>query len=104
MLTTAPTTPLPHPGHPDAGPAPDPRRVTDRTVVVRVADGFDGAVRVATMLRGRRYEVRDFAATVHDGLGEVRVTVAATAAEAELLRRRLERFPAVVTAAASGRR
>lgn len=98
MLTTASTSACRPAVHPDA--APDPGRATDRTVVARVADGFDGALRVATMLRGRRYEVRDFATTVHDGLGEVRLTVVATAAEVDLLRRRLERFPGVVTAAA----
>ena len=40
-----------------------PELPVDRTLITRVAGGLDGAVRVATMLRGRNYRVRDLQST-----------------------------------------
>lgn len=71
----------------------------DRKVIVHVAEGLDGVLRVAMMLRGRRYRVRDLAMTIREGaLSEIRVTVVLTASETELLLNRLRRFPIVVSA------
>ena len=68
--------------------------------ITHVTGGLDGAVRVAMMLRGRNYQVRDLAIDVGEGavFSEVRATVVATAAESELLLKRLRRLPAVVSA------
>ena len=77
-----------------------PALPVERTFVTHVTGGLDGAVRVAMMLRGRNYQVRDLAIDVREGVvfSEVRATVAVTAAEAELLLKRLRRLPAVVSA------
>lgn len=71
-----------------------------RAIAVQVTGGLDGALRVATMLRGRGYRVRDLSVDVREGVVESRVgcTVALTAAETALLLERLRRLPAVVTA------
>ena len=77
-----------------------PALPVERTFTTHVTSGLDGAVRVAMLLRGRNYRVRDFAIDVREGVvfSEVRATVAVTAAEAELLLQRLRRLPAVVSA------
>ena len=77
-----------------------PALPVERTFITHVTGGLDGAVRVALMLRGRNYQVRDLAIDVREGVvfSEVRATVAVTAAEAELLLKRLRRLPAVVSA------
>lgn len=71
-----------------------------RAIAVQVTGGLDGALRVATMLRGRGYRVRDLSVDVREGLVESRVacTVALTVAETALLLERLRRLPTVVTA------
>lgn len=71
-----------------------------RTITVHVTGGLDGALRVATMLRGRGYRVRDLTLGVREGVVESRLdcTIALTAAEAALLLERLRRMPAVVAA------
>jgi len=77
-----------------------PELPADCTFVTHVTGGLDGAVRVAMMLRGRSYRVRDLAIDVREGVAvsEVRATVFVTAAESELLLKRLRRLPAVVFA------
>jgi hypothetical protein len=77
-----------------------PELAVDRTLITRVAGGLDGAVRVAMMLRGRNYRVRDLTIDVREEVvvSEVSVTVVVTATEAELLLKRLRRLPAVVSA------
>ena len=77
-----------------------PALSAERTFITQVTGGLDGAVRVAMLLRGRNYRVRDLAIDVREGVvfSEVRATVAVTAAEAELLLQRLRRLPAVVSA------
>ena len=77
-----------------------PELPADCKFVTHVTGGLDGAVRVAMMLRGRNYQVRDLDIDVREGaLSEIRATVVVTVAEAELLLRRLRRMPAVVSAA-----
>ncbi|SDG72748.1 hypothetical protein [Pseudonocardia oroxyli] len=70
------------------------------TVVAEVTAGLDGVLRVTTMLRGRRYRVRDLTVDVHEGAraSELRTTVLLTADEAALLLERLRRMPAVLAA------
>jgi hypothetical protein len=77
-----------------------PEPPADYKFVTHVTGGLDGAVRVAMMLRGRNYRVRDLAIDVREAVvvSEVRATVFVTAAEAELLLKRLRRLPAVVSA------
>jgi len=77
-----------------------PALPVEREFITHVTGGLDGAVRVAMLLRGRNYRVRDLAIDVREGVvfSEVRATVAVTAAEAELLLQRLRRLPAVVSA------
>lgn len=67
------------------------------TVFIRVANGFDGALRVAQLLRGRRYRVRDLAIEVRDGdaSAALQVTVVLAAVQRELLLERLRRVPVV---------
>jgi hypothetical protein len=67
-------------------------------VIVDATDGLDGLIRVAMMLRARRYRVRNL--NFHEGVmaGEVRATVLTTASEAELLLRRLRRITVVTRA------
>jgi hypothetical protein len=77
-----------------------PELPVDRTLITRVAGGLDGAVRVAMMLRGRNYRVRDLTIDVREEVvvSEVSVTVVVTTTEAELLLKRLRRLPAVISA------
>ena len=77
-----------------------PELPVNRTLITHVAGGLDGAVRVAMMLRGRNYRVRDLTIDVREEVvvSEVSVTVVVTATEAELLLKRLRRLPAVVSA------
>lgn len=69
-------------------------------IVVRVSGGFDGALRVATVLRSRAYRVRHLSAEVPTEGAESRVgcTVALTSAAVPLLLERLRRLPAVLSA------
>jgi hypothetical protein len=73
---------------------------THRSVTAHVTGGLDGALRVMTLLRGRRYQVRDFGVHVGEGLAGSRVTctVLLTAADVDLMLARLRRLPAVVSA------
>ena len=68
-------------------------------MIVQVTGGLDGVVRIATMLRGRRYRVRDLAVDVREGVvvSEVRATVVLTATETALLLERLRRLATVVS-------
>ena len=77
-----------------------PELPVDRTLITHVTGGLDGAVRVAMMLRGRSYRVRDLTIDVREEavVSEVSVTVVVTATEADLLLRRLRRLPAVISA------
>ena len=77
-----------------------PALPVERTFTTHVTSGLDGAVRVAMLLRGRNYRVRDLAIDVREGVvfSEVRATVTVTAAEGGLLLQRLRRLPAVVSA------
>jgi hypothetical protein len=76
-----------------------PELPADHTLITRVTGGLDGAVRVAMMLRGRSYRVRDLTIDVREEVvSEVSVTVVVTATEAELLLKRLRRLPAVISA------
>jgi hypothetical protein len=67
-------------------------------VIVDATDGLDGLMRVAMMLRARRYRVRNL--NFHEGVvaGEVRATVLVTASEVELLLSRLRRITVVTSA------
>src|ERR1700684_2641384 len=67
-----------------------PEPALHRRFVASVTGGLDGAVRVAIMLRGRNYQVRDLIFDVREGtaLSEIRATVLLTAAEADLLVKR----------------
>jgi hypothetical protein len=71
-----------------------------RSVIVHVTGGLDGVVRIAMMLRGRRYRVRDLAVDLREGVvvSEMRATVVLTASETALLLERLRRLAAVVRA------
>ena len=84
------TLPRPH----DLLPHP-----THRAVIILVTDGLDGVLRVAMMLRGRGYRVRDLAVDVREGVvvSEIRATVVLTAPENDLLLERLRRMPAVIS-------
>ena len=79
---------------------PDPDVATSRPVTARVTDGLDGALRVLSMLRSRRYRVRDLGLDVReDGeASRVTCTVVLTRADLDLLLVRLRRVPAVVSA------
>ena len=74
---------------------------TFHAIDAHLDEGFDGAVRVLTMLRTRRYDVRDVTVAVADGGAgcTVRCTVVLTAARADVLLERLRRMPAVTSAA-----
>jgi|tagenome__1003787_1003787.scaffolds.fasta_scaffold17338362_1 hypothetical protein len=78
-------------------PAPTP---TDEpayhSVTAAVTDGLDGALRVLTLLRGRRYRVRDLEVRVDEG--RVTCTVLLSRADLDLMLARLRRLPAVVSA------
>jgi hypothetical protein len=73
---------------------------THRCVTVQLTDGLDGAHRVISMLRTRRYAVRDLRVSICEGVvvSEVRCTVVSTAADIALLLERLRRIPVVVAA------
>lgn len=90
-------------GRPSAAVAPEIRPAgfaAHRTVTVGVAGGLDAVLRVAMMLRGRRYRVRDLAVHVREGVvvSEIRVVVVLTADETDLLLERLRRLPEVLGA------
>jgi hypothetical protein len=71
-----------------------------RNVIVHVTGGLDGVMRVAMMLRGRRYRVRDLAVDVREGVlvSEVRATIALTISDTDLLLNRLRRLTVVHSA------
>lgn len=73
---------------------------TYRRVTTHVTDGLDGVMRVVTVLRGRRYRVRDLAVDVREGVVEstVHATVLLSADEHGLLLERLRRIPPVLSA------
>lgn len=75
-----------------------------RSVTVGVTGGLDGVVRIAMMLRGRRYEVHAFAAQIDDDVlgSEVRFIVVLTGQEMSLLLDRLRREPSVISADQTG--
>jgi hypothetical protein len=85
----------------DASPGQQPEPAFYRGFVASVVGGLDGALRVAIMLHGRNYQVRDLTFEACEGavLSKVRVTVLLTTAQADLLAERLRRIPAVVSAA-----
>ncbi|WP_028932691.1 hypothetical protein [Pseudonocardia spinosispora] len=62
-------------------------------------DGFDGVVRIATLLRQRAYQVKNLTADVRDGLDRTTLTcvLAVTSDEAALFERRLLRVPSVIS-------
>ena len=66
------------------------------SVTASVTGGLDGALRVMTLLRGRRYQVRDL--HVHVDEGRVTCAVLLTPAELDLMLARLRRLPSVVSA------
>jgi hypothetical protein len=72
---------------------------THRSVTAHVTGGLDGALRVMTLLRGRRYQVRDFGVHVVESLDEGRVTctVLLAPADLDLMLARLRRLPVVVS-------
>jgi hypothetical protein len=82
---------------PDCDPASVPACCL---VTARMTGGLHEALRVAMMLRGRHYQVRELNVEVHDeGAGScLRAAVLLTAREAALLRERLLRIPVVVSA------
>lgn len=91
------TSPLARPRTAAAGP---PEFPAHRAVVVGATGGLDGVVRIATMLRGRRYRVRDLAVQVREGVvvSDIRVVVVLTASETDLLLERLRRLSVVLSA------
>jgi hypothetical protein len=66
---------------------------------VQLAEGFDGVVRIASMLRQRGYIVREFATELgdNDASTALTCTLAVTTEEAQLWVRRLERLPTVLS-------
>lgn len=78
--------------------APGPESPHPHVFTVRVTGGLDGALRVLTLLHGRRYQVRDVSMDVRDDVVESRIdcTVTVTAVEVPLLLERLRRIPVVV--------
>ncbi len=82
---------------PDCDPAAVPAWCL---VTAQMTGGLHEALRVAMMLRGRNYQVRELNVEVQDGgAGScLRAAVALTAREAALLRERLLRIPVVVSA------
>jgi hypothetical protein len=106
---------VPRPHDPSGGSHPNPRVAASphadqevrptafpmhRTVIILVTGGLDDVMRVAMMLRGRRYRVRDLAVVVREGVvvSEIRATVVLTASETDLLLERLRRLPSVISA------
>lgn len=81
-------------------PAADAEFPAHRTVIIGSTGGLDGVMRIATMLRGRRYRVRDLAVHVREGVvvSEIRVVVVLTASETDLLLERLRRLAVVLSA------
>lgn len=71
------------------------------TVVVRVAGGFGGAFRVASMLHTRQYQVRRMSMEIaDDGCALVSVVTDISSTEQmQMLLARLSRLPLVLTAA-----
>jgi len=85
---------------PDAVSRVDGEFPTHRSVTVQMTGGLDGAHRVITMLRTRRYHVRDLTVSIREGVvvSEVRCTVVSTTTDTALLLERLRRIPIVVAA------
>lgn len=81
-------------------PAPSAEFPRHRSVTVHLVDGLDGVLKVAMMLRGRRYRVRDLSVDVREGVVEsvFTCTIALSAADTALLLERLRRVPVVVSA------
>ncbi|MEU6578871.1 hypothetical protein [Streptomyces sp. NPDC046805] len=69
-------------------------------MIAHVTGGLDGVLRVAMVLRSRRYSVRDLVVDVREGsvVSEIRATVVLTTQQADLLLERLRRLTAVVDA------
>jgi hypothetical protein len=80
--------------------APSAEFPRHRSVTVHLVDGLDGVVKVAVMLRGRGYRVRDLSVDIHEGVVEsvFTCTIALSATDTELLLERLRRLPVVVSA------
>lgn len=99
MTQTAVRTPEPA----TAEPAPAPRRAEfprHRAITAHVTHGLDGVLRVATMLRGRGYRVRDLSVDVREGVVESELTciIALNSEETGKLLEQLCRVPVVVSA------
>ncbi|MFD2473488.1 hypothetical protein [Amycolatopsis silviterrae] len=79
---------------------PSPEFPVYRAVTAHVTGGLAGALRVMTLLHGRRYPVRNLDVDVREGVVESRVscTLLLTAGETGLLLERLRRIPVVVSA------
>jgi hypothetical protein len=100
-----PAHPRPHDGNPPAAASSPlgedlPSAESPIQLIVDVTDGLDGVMRVATMLRARRYLVRNLTVDLREGVAvsEVRATVLLTARETDLLLRRLRRIGVVTSA------
>ncbi|WP_409465592.1 hypothetical protein [Amycolatopsis sp. GA6-003] len=85
---------------PEVSPASPAEFPVYRAVTAHVTGGLAGALRVLTLLHGRRYPVRGLDVDVREGVVESRVscTVLLTARETGLLLERLRRIPVVVSA------
>lgn len=72
---------------------------THHSYAVQTQDGFDGVVRIATLLRQRAYQVKGLTAEVEDTSERTTVTctIAVTPDEAALFERRLLRVPSVIS-------
>jgi tRNA U34 2-thiouridine synthase MnmA/TrmU len=72
----------------------------DRTITAHVSGGFDGALRVATMLRSRGYRVRGLSLDIQEGTVPSRFecTLELHAADVGLLLERLRRIVVVLAA------
>jgi hypothetical protein len=71
-----------------------------RAITAHVTDGLDGVLKVAMMLRGRGYRVRDLSVDVREGVVEsvFTCTIALSTSDTALLLERLRRVPVVVSA------
>ena len=68
------------------------------TVTAHVSGGLESALKVVSMLHGRRYVVRDLGVQVGADRSSVTCTALVTSAERDLLLARLRRLPVVVSA------
>ncbi|HEX4251680.1 MAG TPA: hypothetical protein VH008_27720 [Pseudonocardia sp.] len=95
----ADATSQPRPTRPTVGRRPIDHP-TYRCVTTHVTDGLDGVLRVMTVLRGRRYYLRDLSISVQEGVvaSTVSATVLLGAEEYGLLLNRLRRVPSVLSA------